>query len=122
MHAHPGELHIGPGKAHWPSLDPDAAPEAWFDALFERITLEFVEQGYSKSTPGARSAGTFDVFPFRFDAGRQRAIFLERAEPGSSVREILDAYMTSYFNAWLDNTNLGRARSARSPPSRPGWR
>jgi hypothetical protein len=122
VHAHPGELHIGPGKAHWPSLDPDAAPDAWFDALFEQITLEFVEQGYSKSTPGARSAGTFDVFPFRFDADRQRAIFLERAEPGSSVRAILDAYMTSYFNAWLDNANLGTARSVRSPPSPPGWR
>jgi Sulfotransferase family len=107
VHAHPGELHIGPGKAHWPSLDPDATPEAWFDALFERITLEFMEQGYSKSTPGARMAGTFDVFPFRFDPELQRSIFLERARPGSSSREILDAYMTSYFNAWLDNANLG---------------
>jgi hypothetical protein len=106
VHAHPGELHIGPGKAHWPSLDPNAAPEAWFDALFERITLEFVEQGYSKATPGARSAGTFDVFPFDFDLDRQREVFLQRARPGSSAREVLDAYMTSYFNAWLDNANL----------------
>jgi len=106
VHAHPGELHIGPGKAHWPSLEPDAAPEAWFDALFEQITLEFLEQGYSKATPGARRAGTFDVFPFRFDVDRQREIFLERTQPGSSVRDILDAYMTSYFNAWLDNKNL----------------
>jgi hypothetical protein len=106
VHAHPGELHIGPGKAHWPSLDPDASPEAWFEALFERITLEFVEQGYSKATPGARSAGTYDVFPFRFDLGRQREIFLQRAQPGFSAREIVDAYMTSYFNAWLDNANL----------------
>ena len=106
VHAHPGELHIGPGKAHWPSLEPAAAPESWFDALFEQITLEFLEQGYSKATPGARDAGTFDVFPFQFDVGRQREIFLGRARPGSSVRDILDAYMTSYFNAWLDNENL----------------
>jgi hypothetical protein len=113
VHAHPGELHIGPGKAHWPSLDPGAAPEAWFDTLFERITLEFVEQGYSKSTPGARSAGTFDVFPFRFDVDRQREIFLGRARSGASVREILDAYMTSYFNAWVDNANL-RSRPKRA--------
>jgi Sulfotransferase family len=106
VHAHPGELHIGPGKAHWPALDPDAAPDRWFDALFERITLEFVEQGYSKSTPGARNAGTYDVFPFKFDPERQRTVFLQRTRPGSTVREILDAYMTSYFNAWLDNANL----------------
>jgi hypothetical protein len=106
VHSHPGELHIGPGKSHWPELDPSAPPDAWFDALFERITLEFVEDGYSKSTPGARSAGTFDVFPFRFDPELQRAIFLEQARPGSTTREILDAYMTSYFNAWLDNGNL----------------
>ena len=47
-------------------------PEAWFDALFERVTLEFIENGYSKTTEGARRAGTFDVFPFRFDPELQR--------------------------------------------------
>ena len=105
-HAHPGELHIGPAKTRWPALDRDATPETWFDALFERITLEFVRDGYSKSTPGARRAGTYDVFPFRFDVGLQRSMFLERARPGATPREILDAYMTSYFNAWRDNANL----------------
>jgi Sulfotransferase family len=105
-HSHPGELHIGPGKAHWPALNPAAGPEAWFDALFEQITLEYVEQGYAKTTAGAREAGTFDVFPFRFDPERQRSIFLEQIRPGAGSRRILDAYMTSYFNAWLDNANL----------------
>ena len=52
VHAHPGELHIGPGKSHWPALDPDETPEAWFDALFERITLEFVETGLLEDDAG----------------------------------------------------------------------
>ena len=105
-HAHPAELHIGPGKSRWPRLEPGDAPEAWFDALFERKTLEFVEHGYTKTTQGARTAGTFDVFPFRFDPELQLSIFLEHARAEHTQREILDAYMTSYFNAWLDNGNL----------------
>ncbi len=105
-HAHPGELHIGPGKAHWPALDLSRSPERWFDTLFERITLEFVREGYSKAAPGARRAGTYDVLPFRFDPGLQRRIFLACARGARTEREVLDAYMTSYFNAWLDNANL----------------
>jgi Sulfotransferase family len=105
-HAHPAELHIGPNKSLWPALEPGDPPEAWFDALFERVTLEFIENGYSKTTEGARRAGTFDVLPFRFDPELQRSIFLAEAEPGSTSRQILDSYMTSYFNAWLDNANL----------------
>ena len=95
-----------PNKSLWPALEPGDPPEAWFDALFERVTLEFIENGYSKTTEGARRAGTFDVFPFRFDPELQRSIFLAEAGPGSTRRQILDAYMTSYFNAWLDNANL----------------
>jgi hypothetical protein len=108
-HAHPAELHIGPNKSLWPEFEPGAQPEALFDALFERVTLEFIENGYSKTTEGARRAGTFDVFPFRFDPELQRSIFLEEAGPCSTRRQILDAYMTSYFNAWLDNANLRTA-------------
>jgi hypothetical protein len=105
-HAHPAELQLGPNKSRWPTLEPHDPPEAWFDSLFERKTLEFAEQGYTKTTPGARAAGTFDVFPFRFDPELQRSIFVEHASPGPTQRTILDAYMTSYFNAWLDNGNL----------------
>jgi len=105
-HAHPAELHIGPNKSLWPRLERDDPPDAWFESLFEPKTLEFAEHGYTKTTQGARAAGTFDVFPFRFDLELQRSIFLERARAGPTQREILDAYMTSYFNAWLDNANL----------------
>jgi hypothetical protein len=107
VHAHPGELHIGPGKSHWPGIRLDESPEQWFDRLFERITLEFIEEGYSKTTQGAREAGTFDVFPFRFDPDRQREIFFAEAAGATTKRAVLDAYMTSYFNAWLDDANLG---------------
>jgi Sulfotransferase family len=106
VHAHPGELHIGPGKAHWPDLSLDDSADEWFDRLFERITLEFIDHGYSKTTEGARAAGTFDVFPFHFDPVLQRELFLRTAEGAATQREVLDAYMTSYFNAWLNNANL----------------
>jgi len=107
VHAHPGELHIGPGKSHWPELRMDESPEQWFERLFERITLEYVAEGYAKTTDAAREAGTFDVFPFRFDVDRQREVFLAEAAGAATPRAVLDAYMTSYFNAWLDNANLG---------------
>ena len=63
VHAHPGELHIGPGKSHWPDISFDETPEQWFDRLFERITLEFVDEGYSKTTAGARDAGPSTCSP-----------------------------------------------------------
>ena len=112
VHAHPGELHIGPGKAHWPEIRMDETPGRWFDRLFERITLEYMQEGYSKTTPGAREAGTFDLFRFDFDPERQREIFLEQAAGAGTVREVLDAYMTSYFNAWRDNANLAGDKAA----------
>jgi hypothetical protein len=112
VHAHPGELHIGPGKSHWPDIRMDEAPEQWFDRLFEGITLEYLHEGYSKTAPGARDAGTFDVFPFRFDPDLQREIFLTEAGSATTPRAVLDAYMTSYFNAWLDNAGHGGPKRA----------
>jgi len=43
---------------------------------------------------------------------RQREIFLEQAAGAGTVREVLDAYMTSYFNAWRDNANLAGDKAA----------
>ncbi len=48
------------------------------------------------------------MFPFLFLPRLQRAIFEEcvRTWEIRGERDVLDAYLTSYFNAWLDNHNL----------------
>ena len=104
-HAHPYELKIGRGKQHtWPKLDPDR-PESWFGALYEPEAGRHLVGGYSK--PGLRETD-LDVFPFGFLPRLQKRLFDECVAEGraTDARGVLDAYFTSYFNAWLDNQNL----------------
>jgi LPS sulfotransferase NodH len=104
-HAHPGELHIGkPRKWDWPPLDL-GRPESWFATLFEKPAYKAVRDGYAKpSRPGL----DHDVFPFLFLPRLQKEIFEQciRCWEIGAERDVLDAYLTSYFNAWLDNQNL----------------
>jgi Sulfotransferase family len=108
-HAHPHEICIGkPMKWDWPLLDL-AAPEGWFSTLYEPLVSEWVESGYVKDqTARRRAGGEHDVLPFVFSVRLQRAIF-QACVAGQSIekeRDVLDCYLTSYFNAWLDNQNL----------------
>jgi Sulfotransferase family len=110
-HAHPNELHIGDRRPHiWPSLALDESPEAWFAKMEEeRLGLMF-DKGKRMiplKTQGDRPDQSY--YPFLLPPAFQRLIFLqeiERRAPITSERQILDAYMTSLFNAWLDNQNL----------------
>jgi Sulfotransferase family len=107
-HAHPHEIKIGwPREANWPPLDLDR-PGEWFERLFEKKTLTHFVEGYQKR--GAKLEGktypSYDVFPFLFLPRLQKAIFDARSAGAKSERAVLDAYFTSYFNAWLDNQNL----------------
>jgi hypothetical protein len=111
-HAHPHELLIGDRKPHtWPALPPEDAPEAWFEKLSEEYLVTLFRKGRKKvplKAPGAKTTGSY---PFLLPPAFQRQIFLDevkRIEP-SSEREILDCYMTSLFNGWLDNQNLRTA-------------
>jgi len=107
VHAHPHELKIGyPREANWPPIDV-ADPAATFELLFEKKALTHFQSGYRK--PGAKedeTVGEHDVFPFVFLPRLQKAIFDARAGGAKTERDLLDAYFTSYFNAWLDNQNL----------------
>ena len=50
-----------------------------------------------------------DRYPLLLPPSLQRRLFLdeiERRAPVDSERQVLDAYLTSLFNAWLDNQNL----------------
>jgi Sulfotransferase family len=104
LHVDPYELKIGhPKKHNWPPLDL-AQPERWFPVLYFRGMVERIRRTERTRRPDSGRA----VFPFMFSPRLQRAIFdasvAER--PVTSERDVLDAYFTSYFNAWLDNHNL----------------
>jgi hypothetical protein len=106
VHAHPHEICIGkPEKWDWPSLDL-SAPETWFATLHEPLLAEWIETGYVKDQTALRKRRDPDVFPFVFSLKLQREIFARCAAGAERERDVLDAYFTSYFNAWLDNQNL----------------
>jgi hypothetical protein len=106
-HAHPYELYIGyPKKMDWPELDLRDGPASWFKILFERPVLRAFERGYTKYGRGIDD--DMEVFPFIFLPSLQKAIFEDCIARSSiqTARNVFDCYMTSYFNAWLDNQNL----------------
>jgi hypothetical protein len=106
-HAHPYELFIGyPKKMMWPALDLQDSRASWFKTLFEKPVLRSFYQGYTKYGKGIEE--DLEVFPFIFLPSLQKALFNDcaAAKPIQSQRDIFNCYMTSYFNAWLDNQNL----------------
>jgi Sulfotransferase family len=105
-HAHPYELSIGPTKDKWPLLDLNDSPERWFDVLFEPSTVESFQRGYQKYGPGKDK--NRETFRFLFLPSVQKELFLKYVTglQITSPRQVFDAYMTSYFNAWLNNHNV----------------
>jgi len=102
LHAHPNELMIAsPEESIWPRIDLSDGPEGWFNVLFENIVSEYNREGYKKEKEDK------ETFPFVFISSLQREIFLNYIDSIQSItrRDIFDAYMTSYFGAWLNNQN-----------------
>jgi competence ComEA-like helix-hairpin-helix protein len=116
-HAHPHELHIGDNRPHiWPTLALDESPKGWYAKLQEEKLGDLFDKGKS-SIPlkAAIEDPARSFYPFILPPAFQRRLFLdevERRSPIGSEREILDCYMTSLFNGWLDNQNL------HGPPKR----
>ena len=103
LHAHPHELKIGnPKKYIWPEIDLKDDPEHWFETLFEDIVVRHMRYGYKKMEKYT------DTLLFIFLPGLQREIFLKYLDSvkANTIREVFDAYMTSYFGAWVNNQNL----------------
>jgi hypothetical protein len=101
--AHPHELKIGyPKKYYWPKIDLADSPERWFFLLFEDIVLVHAKEGFKKGNKADQA------HPFHFVPFLQKEIFLQYVNSVSPLRlrDVFDGYMTSYFNAWLDNRNL----------------
>jgi hypothetical protein len=102
LHAHPHELKIGyPTKYTWPQLDLNDEPNRWLEILFEDKVLNHFRKGYRKQR------GQDEFFLFFFLPSVQREIFLNYLGSVKSItlRDIFNAYMTSYFGAWLNNQN-----------------
>jgi hypothetical protein len=102
LHVHPHELMIGyPEKSIWPRIDLSDGPKRWFEVLFEDIVSEYNREGYKKEKEDK------ETFPFVFISSLQMEIFLNYIDSVQSMtrRDIFDAYMTSYFGAWLNNQN-----------------
>jgi hypothetical protein len=103
-YAYAYELYIGfPNKTVWPVLDLNDSPDRWFLTLFETPVSRAFRRGYQKVSPGSGQDG--ERFLFIFLPSLQREIFLHycRTTNIASQRDVFDAYMTSYFNAWLNN-------------------
>jgi hypothetical protein len=109
-HVHPHELHIGDRRPHvWPNLALDEEPDAWFSRLREDELRTLFRKGMRRIPLKAPGHKTKSRVPFILPPGLQRLLFRDEAarrSPIRSEREILDCYMTSLFNAWLDNQNL----------------
>ena len=102
LHAHPHELKIGyPRKYTWPKLDLNDHPKQWFETLFEPSVLDHFKTGYKKQK-NLDETFLFLSLPFL-----QRELFLNYFDSveAKALRDIFDAYMTSYFGAWLNNQN-----------------
>jgi hypothetical protein len=102
IHAHPHELKIGyPRKYTWPKLDLDDNPNHWFETLFETSVLDHFKTGYKKQK------NLDETFPFLFLPSVQNELFLAYLDSIDKItlRDIFNAYMTSYFGAWLNNQN-----------------
>lgn len=102
LHAHPGELMLGySGDDVRPRIDLSDAPERWLETFFGDMDSEYLEEGH-------KNGGDDDeTFPFVFLPSLQKTIFLDYVHSIQStrLRDVFDAYMTSYFGAWLSNRN-----------------
>lgn len=113
LHVHPSELHIGKPKWTWPSFSPDSPAAELYLQLREAPVLKHGKSGYQKLSP-AEIATNPDhrelVLPFIFFEPLQRELFEKdlARQPAPTRRSVLDAYVTSYFNAWLDYGGLYR--------------
>lgn len=99
LHVHPHQLRLG-GRDGWPVFDLDAGPQQWWESLAE--PLPWAAGGNGRGGDGDGQP------PFLLVPTLQRRLFehcVAQWSP-STRREVLDCYMTSYFNAWLDYQGL----------------
>jgi hypothetical protein len=103
LHVNPHELQIGCANRYfWPQIDLKKTPEQWSETLFEDMAAyDFCHE--FKTRERCR-----DIFLFIFLPCLQKEIFFEylKSLKKISIRDVFDAYMSSYFGAWVNNQNV----------------
>jgi hypothetical protein len=108
LYVHPYELQIGhPTKADWPALDLDAGAETWLELLSEPILSKLFATGYRKK-PDMNEIEDYPALPFTVVPTLIESLFrlLCADHPPESQRDVIDNYLTAFFNAWIDNQGL----------------
>jgi len=102
--AHPHELKIGfPDKHTWPPIDCRLHPWKNFEFLIE--SQKFLSKGFGKNMVGTPEGATkARRSRFILPSVIQMNLFVKLCDehPPTDERGILNAYFTSYFNAWLN--------------------
>jgi sulfotransferase family protein len=107
LHSHPFELHIGhPTKDDWPILDLAAGADSWLELLREQFISRLFANGYRKHVT-AGEPGPPNL-PFTIAPSFLERLFrvLCAEQPPRTAREIVDRYLTAFFNAWIDCQGL----------------
>lgn len=106
--AHPYEIKWGrPEKWDWPDISATmkSHPLKVFKRIDEKWLETFAQEGYYKKVSGWQDS---EEYPFIFDRELQKRLFqgLMEKNPPKSQREVLNYYLSSLFNAWLDYQHL----------------
>jgi hypothetical protein len=111
---HPSELRWGrPRKWNWPHVDLSLeTPDDLLSQVAEGWPQRFAAHGYHKYSNWTHRHHPEQarVYPFLFDEVLQRRLFAKAiADSGARAqRDVLNAYLTSLFNGWIDYQNLYR--------------
>ncbi len=106
LHVLPIEPHLARPKWHWPRYDLSEPPGRLFRRFGRRSILQAAVDGFAKLGEPVRSSGVGEryVLPFIFMPklhGRLFVLCLEEAGTPTQ-RAVVEAYFTSFFNAWID--------------------
>jgi hypothetical protein len=115
-HVHPYEWHFGPTRRlEWPKLRLEAGPELWWTRLREEELAKRFVNGVRRNPTKYRGEDRpplGEVYPLLLPPMLHKQIFLETIADLKEVggdRDIINAYMTGLFNAWLNNHSLDEA-------------
>jgi len=107
IHCHPQEFLIGyPHPSEWPKFKLTENPQQLFEIFFEEGLCEHLRKG------NTRAQIDDSLAYFIFLPHLQKKIFIRYLKSVRPVqqRDVFDAYMTSYFGAWLNYRNLGQPK------------
>jgi hypothetical protein len=99
----PHEFGSGPiATGRWPNIDLDNNARHWFDILYKKVDTDFIRKRFGRGD--TKNA----AIPFVFVPLIQEQIFLKYLESLETIerRDVIAAYITACFGAWLDYQNL----------------